>query len=181
VRLAALLHDIGKPRVRRRVRGVFRFYGHAKVGAAMAQEILTRWKMPLRLTEQVRILTANHLLMDVDRWSDAAVRRLIVRVGQDLLDDLLDLAEADHHAHGTDIDLSAVGRLRQRIAKQLDQQPALHLTDLAIDGHDVMRALAIPPGPEVGQILKSLHRKVLKQPELNQRSTLLAILSQHEY
>ena len=178
VRLAALLHDIAKPRVRRRIRGVFRFYGHAKAGSEMAQEILTRWKMPLRLTEQIRVLTANHMLMFTDPWSDAAIRRLIVRVGQDLLDDLLDLAEADHQAHGIATDLTAIGNLRQRIAQQLDQQPALHVTDLAINGHDVMRALALPPGREVGQILKSLHRKVLKEPELNQRSTLLDLLSQ---
>lgn len=181
VRLAALLHDIGKPRVRRRSRGAFHFHGHAKVGAAMAQEILTRWKMPLRLTEQIRILIANHMLLDIERWSDAAVRRLMVRVGQDLLDDLLDLAEADHLAHGTEIAGSPVGSLRRRIAQQLHQRPALHITDLAIDGHDVMRTLALPPGPEVGQVLKSLQRKVLKRPELNQRSTLLAMLSQNEY
>lgn len=181
VRLAALLHDIAKPRVRRRVKGIFRFYGHAKTGAELARSILTRWKMPLRLTQQICTLTANHMLMDTDRWSDAAIRRLIVRVGQDLMDDLLDLAEADHHAHGTDIDATAIKRLRQRIAQQLDQQPALHVTDLAINGKDVMRVLALQPGPQVGQVLKSVHRKVLQQPELNVHSTLLDLLHQHQF
>jgi tRNA nucleotidyltransferase (CCA-adding enzyme) len=182
VRLAALLHDIAKPRVRRRLRGSFRFYGHAKAGSELAQVILKRWKMPLRLSEDIRVLTANHMLMDTDRWSDAAVRRLIARVGTELLEDLLDLADADFLAHGIDSDQpSPTQHLRQRITCQLDQQPALHVSDLALNGRDVMRALALTPGPRVGQILRSLHQKVLKQPELNQRDILLELLDQHHF
>jgi tRNA nucleotidyltransferase (CCA-adding enzyme) len=182
VRLAALFHDIAKPRVRRRIRGDFRFYGHAKASSELAQEIMTRWRLPLRLMEEVRILTASHMLMDIDRWSDAAVRRLIARVGEDLLEDLLDLAEADSRAHGTDHGASAsIEQLRLRIGQQLRQKPPLHVTDLAINGHEVMQILGLQPGPEVGKVLKSLRQKVLRQPELNERSLLVELLRQHDF
>ena len=181
VRLAALFHDIAKPRVRRRIRGDFRFYGHAKASSELALEVMNRWRMPLRLIGEIRLLTTNHMLMDTDRWTDAAIRRLMARVGKDLLEDLLDLAEADSRAHGTEHSSPAtIARLRRRVALQLDQHPPLTLTDLAITGHDVMRMLALQPGPMVGKILKTLQQKVLKQPELNQRPLLLELLSQHK-
>jgi tRNA nucleotidyltransferase (CCA-adding enzyme) len=181
VRLAALFHDIAKPRVRRRIRGDFRFYGHAKASSELAQAIMTRWKMPLRLMEEVRILTANHMLMDIERWTDAAVRRLMARVGEDLLEDLLDLAAADTRAHGTDHSApTAIEHLRRRIEQQKSQLPPLYVTDLAINGHDVMQVLGLQPGPAVGKILKSIQQKVLKQPELNEKLLLMALLKQHD-
>jgi tRNA nucleotidyltransferase/poly(A) polymerase len=174
VRLAALLHDIAKPRVRQRRRGAFHFHGHAKASALLAAEIMQRWKMSNQQIQDITVLTANHMLMDTDRWQDAAVRRLIARVGTALLDDLLDLAGADHLAHGTaDSDLAHLDHLRTRIAAQLRQGMPLQVRDLAISGHDIMRLRQMPPGPEVGEILRALQQTVLKHPEYNRRDILL--------
>jgi tRNA nucleotidyltransferase/poly(A) polymerase len=176
VRLAALLHDIAKPRVRKKIRGVFRFFGHDKESAGMAQSILERWLVPKKLAEEVCILVANHMVHGTDRWKDGAVRRLIHRVGEPLLEDLLDLMAADRMAHGTEAAAGeeSVERLRQRIARILAEKPALDLSALAVDGRDVMAALGIGPGPQVGRVLKRVHRIVLEDPAMNRRDVLLA-------
>jgi tRNA nucleotidyltransferase/poly(A) polymerase len=177
VRLAALLHDIAKPRVRRRIRGSYRFYGHASASAAMAAAVLERWKLPAREIDRVATLVRHHMLLEVDRWSDAAVRRLMERVPPELLDDLLDLAAADRLAHAPGADGPAeIERLRQRIALERERPAALHVRDLAVSGHDVMHFLGLAPGPAVGQVLRALQRKVLADPALNRRDALLELL-----
>jgi len=174
VRLAALLHDIAKPRVRKKIRGVFRFFGHDRESAELARSILQRWLVPKKLAEEVCLLVANHMVHDTDRWKDGAVRRLIHRVGEPLLEDFLDLVEADRKAHGKDPESTeAVRRLRERIRRILDERPALDLSRLAVDGRDVMAVLGIGPGPQVGRVLKRVHRLVLDDPGMNRRDVLL--------
>ncbi|SMC21322.1 tRNA nucleotidyltransferase (CCA-adding enzyme) [Desulfacinum hydrothermale DSM 13146] len=175
VRLAALFHDIAKPRVRKKVQGVFRFFGHEKQSAEMAGQILQRWLAPKKLADEVCTLVANHMVHDTDRWKDGAVRRLVHRVGKPLLEDLLDLLEADRRAHGTDdADTEAVQRLRQRVQRILNERPVLDLSRLAINGRDVMDTLGIGPGPMVGRLLKEAHQLVLEDPSKNDRKALLA-------
>lgn len=174
VRLAALLHDIGKPRVRKKIRGIYRFYGHEKLSARMASGILSRWLTPKKLTEEVVTLVENHMVHSTDLWKDGAVRRLIQRVGEPLLDDLLDLIRADRLAHGTEDDpLGAVERLAERIRRILDEKPALTEKALAISGRDVMALVGVPQGPEVGRILKHALGMVMKDPSKNTRPFLV--------
>ncbi len=182
VRLAALLHDIGKPRVRRKVRGAFRFYGHEKLSAHMASEILARWLTPKKLAEEVVTLVENHMVHSTDSWKDGAVRRLIHRVGPSLMEDFLDLLRADRRAHGTtDEPLKDVERLSLRIRRILDEAPVLTPKALAINGRDVMSITGVAQGPEVGRILQKAFHMVLQDPAKNNRSFLLRWLQEESF
>jgi hypothetical protein len=177
VRLAALFHDIAKPRVRRRVKGIFQFCDHARASALVAEEVMHRWCVPHKEIEKTKLLVENQISLGSEKWSDATVRRLIARVGEDLLEDLLDLARADHmsRAQGESY-LDELHILRSQIEKQLNLKPPLEIKDLAINGHDVMQILGIGPGPSVGAILQAIHEKILERPEWNERPFLEALL-----
>lgn len=180
VRLAALFHDIAKPRTRFKKEGIYRFYGHDALGAEMAGEILQRWRMPKKTVAEVQTLIRNHMLIDTDRWSDAAVRRLIARTGADLMPDLLDLSRADRSTHTeAEILLPELDRLEARVQEQLQRRVPLVKTDLAITGHDVMDVLRIGPGPRVGKILHEVGEWVLQFPENNRRQLLLDWIKAH--
>jgi tRNA nucleotidyltransferase (CCA-adding enzyme) len=171
VRLAALLHDIGKPATL----ADGRFVGHDTVGARMATELLDRLHGPRERTEHVSRLIRHHMFSMEPRSSDAAVRRFLVRVGLDLVDDLLLLREADNVGSGLPADAGRVSALRRRIAEQLEAKVALDRTQLAVDGHEVMRELGIGPGPQLGRILEALTDRVIADPRLNDRPRLLSL------
>ena len=112
-------------------------------------------------------------------WSDGAVRRFVRRVGTEALDDLFLLREADIAARGVvSEDAETLGELRERIDAVLARREALTVQDLAVQGDDVMRALGIGPGPEVGRALNALLDRVLEDPALNERERLLALLGE---
>ena len=171
VRLAALLHDIGKPATL----ADGRFVGHDTVGATIAIELLDRLHAPRERTDHVSRLIRHHMFSVEPRSSDAAVRRFLVRVGLDLVDDLLLLREADNVGSGLPADAGRVSTLRRRIAEQLEAKVALDRTQLAIDGHEVMRELGIGPGPQLGRILDALTDRVIADPRLNDRPRLLSL------
>jgi putative nucleotidyltransferase with HDIG domain len=170
VRLAALLHDIGKPATQ----ADGRFVGHDSVGAEIADAVLRRLKMPRALADRVVHLVRNHMFSYEAGWSDAAVRRFIRRIGVDAVDDLLLLRHADDTGSGRARDAS-LDALRSRIAGQLEGDVALDRADLAVDGRDLIEALGLVPGPRVGRILAELLDRVLADPGLNDRSTLLLL------
>ncbi len=178
VRLAALLHDIGKPRVRIRKDGKFRFYGHEKESESMAREILLRWKAPLSLIEDVCKLVRNHMAYDFNKWSDAAIRRLISRLGEHLIEDFIDLVKADRIAHGFSDEkgIKEIENLHKRINEQIEKYKLFSIKDLAVNGHDVMKVLHIKEGPEVGQVLRYLYNHVLNRPQDNKREVLIPLM-----
>jgi putative nucleotidyltransferase with HDIG domain len=177
VRLAALLHDVGKPRVRQLVAGEGTFYGHDKLGAELADAMLRRLRFANDDREAVVRLVRHHLFEYREEWSDAAVRRFIRRVGEDLIPDLFALRLADARAAGfTPTAPASLARLRARIeAAVRDRERGMPL-DLAVDGRDVMAALGLAPGPEVGRWLARLWEAVLEDPGLNTRERLLAFV-----
>jgi putative nucleotidyltransferase with HDIG domain len=170
-RFAALLHDVGKP-------ATFadgRFFHHDVVGARMADEILDRLRLPRETRERVVRLVRHHMFSYEPGWSDAAVRRLIGRVGPDLLEDLFDLRAADDVGSGLPADPPALVELRQRCRDQLAANVPLRRADLAIDGRDLMAGLRLAPGPRLGHILDRLVVRVVDDPALNTRPALLAL------
>ena len=182
VRLAALFHDIAKPRARKKLNGRFRFFGHEALSAEMTVEILNRWKTNHTLIEEVATLVKNHMIYNVSQWSDGAIRRLINRVGNDLIEDLLDLLYADRLAHGVDpSDTQEVELLKNRIAQIQSSEYPKSVKSLAVNGNDVMAVLNIGPCPAVGKILKALYQHVLDHPEDNNRDVLLAMIPRLYY
>jgi tRNA nucleotidyltransferase (CCA-adding enzyme) len=180
LRIAALLHDIGKPRTRALSEKTndYTFYNHEKVGAEMVGPILDRLRFSNDEKTRITSLVANHLVCYSDEWTDAAVRRWIRRVSVDRLEDLYALNRADLLGKGRDAtdDLAGLGRLKGRVAAELEARHALTPRDLAVDGKDVMRELAIKPSRRVGEVLEMLMEKVVEDPALNQRETLLALI-----
>jgi tRNA nucleotidyltransferase (CCA-adding enzyme) len=180
LRIAALLHDIGKPRTRALSEKTndYTFYNHEKVGAEMVGPILDRLRFSNDEKTRITSLVANHLVCYSDEWTDAAVRRWIRRVSVDRLEDLYALNRADLLGKGRDAtdDLAGLGRLKARVAAELEARHALTPRDLAVDGKDVMRELAIKPSRRVGEVLEMLMEKVVEDPALNQRETLLALI-----
>lgn len=172
VRLAALLHDTGKPICQEGET----FYGHEKESAQIAENILKRLRFSSNDTKAIVNLIANHMFNYESDWTDAAVRRFIRRVGKENLDDLFALRIADMKGMGSERDYGYLDELRARIDKVIEEENALHVTDLKIDGSDVINELKILPGPRVGEILSELLEKVIDDPSLNNREKLFEIL-----
>lgn len=171
VRLAAFVHDIGKPATQ----AGGHFHGHETVGADEAAALLRRLHMPRSVIERVTLLVRHHMFTYEQAWGDAAVRRFISRIGIHGLEELFDLREADNVGSGLPADSFGLTELRARVAAQLEASVALDLSALAIDGDDLMSELSLPPGPGLGRLLESLLDRVIADPELNDRPTLLAL------
>jgi tRNA nucleotidyltransferase (CCA-adding enzyme) len=182
LRLAALLHDLGKPRTRAKSErtGDYTFYEHERVGADLADAWLRAYRFSNEERTRVVSLVRNHLVCYSEDWTDAAVRRWIKRVGAERLEDQLALARADAIGKGRPVDgeLAGLERLHARAAAVLRQRHALTTRDLAIDGTFVMKHLGIPPSRRVGQLLEALLDRVLERPELNERDALVPLLEE---
>ncbi len=176
VRLAALLHDVGKPGVRKQdASGVWTFHRHEEASERTTREIMARFRYPNAFVDRVCHLVAVHMFHYEDSWTDAAVRRFIVRVGKDNLADLYALRRADATATAGVVapaDLNAA--LADRVENIIARDQALSLKDLAINGDDLVGS-GILRGPLLGRILKELFETVLDDPGLNTRENLLAI------
>jgi putative nucleotidyltransferase with HDIG domain len=176
VRMAALLHDLGKPRTqapREDAPGEFSFFRHEQVGVDIVEAICTRLRLATSERETICRLVSGHMFFYTPDWTDGTVRRFVKRVGPELVRLLFALREADIASRGQGEDREAETReLRKRIASVAAADAALRVTDLAIDGKDVMRILGIPPSHRVGEVLEELLEKVLDEPGLNERETL---------
>lgn len=180
VRLAALLHDTGKADCRQEIfdeklgRTRIVFYGHEAASRRDAAAVLARLRYPRALAERVDALIACHMFDYHAEWSDAAVRRLMARIGLDAVGDLIALRRADQIGSGYDRDTAATDELFRRIEKEIERKSAISVRDLAIGGEDVMRTLALAPGPRVGRTLAILLEDVLENPARNTREHLIA-------
>ncbi len=179
VRMAALLHDVGKPTSRAvDGSGKITFYGHERAGRDMAEEILRRLRFPNATIKQVSHLVAHHMFNYQEEWTDAAVRRLIARVGEENIEDLVALRRADQIGmcrENAETFPEGLARFAGRVKSVMEGERALTLKRLAVKGEDLMERLGIPPGPVVGTLLAELLASVLDDPGLNERERLLTI------
>ncbi len=167
VRLAALFHDIGKPKTRKIIEGIATFYNHEYIGAKMVERIMSRLKFSA--ADQIRVvnLVKNHMFYyNVGEVTAASVRRLIVKVGKENLKDLIDLRIADRLGSGTPKAMPYKLRHLQYMMEKVQNDP-VSVKMLKINGDDIINFLKITPGPKIGALLDVLLSEVLDDPELN--------------
>jgi poly(A) polymerase len=174
VRLAAVLHDVGKPAT---ATPEGAFTGHEEVGAGMARAALERLRFPQREIDAVVTLVRLHLRPVYYRseWSDGAVRRLARDAGAQI-ERLMALARADIGASAYP-EPQKLDELAARLATVLSEKPTRMATP--IDGKDIMRALGIPPGPAVGRIKERLGELIMDGEIEPSRESVLAYLESH--
>ena len=174
LRLAMLLHDIGKPACKSTdEQGVDHFYGHPAVSARLADEMLQALKFDNKTRERVVLLVKRH---DVPLPpTGPAIRRWLSRLGPEAFFQLLEVKRADNMGQNLEKvrgRLAELGEIRAQAERILAEKQCLTLKDLAVNGRDVIAA-GIEPGPEVGQVLKGLLKRILDGEIQNQRNALL--------
>ena len=195
VRLAALFHDIGKPAAKRLVRETVldgekkdgstkeietvTFYNHEALGEKITRSLMIRLKFSNEMINNVCHLVKEHMFHYEANWSDAAVRRFIMRVQPECMEDLYDLRLADMYGmYNEKVDLrysasiELLLELKERVQKELDKNSAISLKSLAVNGRDLMEA-GIPAGKELGRILNELLNCVVEDPAMNTKEALL--------
>lgn len=178
VKLAALLHDIGKvDTVKTANDGNVTFYNHDVVGGKLILQIAKRFNLSKKQAEKLYLLTRWHLFTVDERQTDSAIRRFIKNVEIENIEDMLALRIGDRLGGGTQKAVSwRMEKFQERI-KQVLQKP-FSISDLKINGNDVMETLNIKPGPKVGEILQKLFEEVLEDSSKNNRSYLLEKIKQ---
>ncbi len=176
IRIAALLHDVGKVPVRREgPHGDYTFYNHEVVGAKMTRRIMKRLKFSNDEIAKVNNLVLNHMFHFTDDWTDGAVRRFMRKVGVENLDDLFMLRLADRRGNGARDGIPApLHKLRRRIERAIEEENAITVRDLNINGNILMDKFDIKPGPVIGRILNELLEIVLDDPAANESGFLLS-------
>jgi tRNA nucleotidyltransferase (CCA-adding enzyme) len=169
VRLAALMHDLGKPDTN----ADGHFHNHESVGAVMARRYLDQLHAPRILQERVAHLVLHHMFAYQPNWTDAAIRRFIRKVGPASVFDLLDLRAADNEGSGQAADTGHLAELAARAQAEMAGPLVLDRNDLAVDGNDLMAELGIHAGRLLGDVLDDLTERVVAEPALNDREILL--------
>jgi len=172
VRLAALFHDIGKPRAKEGQGADSTFYNHEVIGAKMAAKILERLKFSGKDIEKIVKLVRYHLFYyNVGEVQESSVRRLLAKIGAENFDELVQLRMCDRIGSGCPKALPYKLRHFQYVADKLALDP-IDVTTLKVGGDDIMESLKIGPGPKIGKILSVLLGKILDEPENNKKAYL---------
>ena len=174
VKFAALLHDSGKPRVEGKDKnGLVTFYNHEISGAKLAYEICKRFRFSKKDIDKIVSLIRWHMFSVNENLSDAGVRRFIRRIGKENVADMMDLRIGDRLGGGTQTAESwRLKKFKERVAGELAPKP-FSITDLKINGNDVMKELSLKPGPKIGKILEALFEEVDEDMSKNNRTYLL--------
>ena len=176
VNLAILLHDVGKPTVARNKKGIITFYNHEMLGASIARNIADHLKLSKKDTEKLVLLVRWHQFSVDERQTDQAIRRFIRNVGKENLEDMLILRTADRLGGGAQETSWRLERFKQKLI-EVQKEPFL-VTDLKIDGNEIMKALKIHPGPLIGKLLNQLFAEVVDKKIKNEKGILLKRLKQ---
>lgn len=177
IRLAALLHDSGKPATFTvDENGTGHFYGHEKISAEIAKKTLLRLKYDNKTVNTVSKLISFHMV-NLDTKSEMKLKKFIIRLGKENLNAFLDLKTADFigKPETGSSRLYEVADFRDRVTRILERKDPLSIRDLAINGEDII-SVGIREGRNVGALLARLLEIVLNNPELNERDALLDIV-----
>ncbi len=172
-RFAALIHDIGKFKTFKKdpETELITFYNHEVVGTYQTMKIAERFKLSKKESEKLVRLVQFHQFTVSEDQGDKAVRRFIREVGKEYLQDMLDLRTADRIGSGATPTSWRLELFKKRI-EEVQKEP-FKVTDLKINGKDIMETLKLDPGPEVGTILKKLFDEVVDGKVKNEHQDLL--------
>lgn len=194
LRLAALLHDIGKPQTRDEItrnngKTKITFYNHEVMGSKIAKRILKRLKFDPVIISQVTELTYHHMYnYEPNEWTNAAVRRFIKKIkitGEDLKDlsnlPVFLVRRADRLANGHSLKAISYRQkmFEERIREIYNESKVLEIGDLAIDGSIIMKKFNLKPGPTIGNILSYLLSIVMEDQKINERDLLIEAASNY--
>lgn len=201
VRLATLLHDVGKPATRRfhcfkcgkqlkmetdfktgyfncprcqtiqTERQATTFYGHEVVGARITAKIADNLRLSTKEKEKLVTLVRWHMFAYQPEMTDASIRRFIRNVGKENISDMMLLRIGDRKGGGSKATSWRLMELQKRIGEQLYEP--MEINDMVVNGRDVMEILKINPGPKIGQVLKSLFEEVIEDTSKNNRDYLI--------
>lgn len=200
VRLATLLHDIGKPASKRyhcincgalikesslvdqmltcpkcqtsqSPHSSATFYGHEVIGARMVEKIADDLRLSAKEKAKLVTLVRWHMFAYQPEMTDASIRRFIKRVGKENINDMIMLRIGDRKGGGSKTTSWRLMEFQKRIGEQLFEP--MEINDMVVNGKDVMEILGIPPGPKIGQVLKALFEEVLEDTSKNNREYLL--------
>lgn len=175
VRLATLIHDLGKVKTfRQDATGLITFYNHEVVSSRIAKDVAKRLRLSRIDTETLYTLVRWHQFSVDERQTDSALRRFIRRVGMERLSKILALRIGDRLGGGATETSWRLELYKQRLV-EVQKQP-FTAQDLTVDGHDVMQIFGIPPGPIVGKMLDTLFTEVEAGTLPNEREALLSKL-----
>lgn len=183
LRLAALFHDVAKPRTKDGPH----FYRHEIVGSDLVESMLERFRFPHDVVKTTAHLVRSHMFSADPEMKDATIRRFIRRIGVNNIERLFDLRAADVAGSGLPKRGDHNERFHQRVREEIARKPAFSVADLHLGGADVIAALVtrgeVPPdfrGDErVGDALRWLFEQVTDAPERNERISLLKLLNQY--
>ena len=185
LRLASLLHDVGKvgtrewkndPRGEKMQGGKsgdWTFYQHQYLGEKLSRDILDRLKYPKEVVKRVALLVREHMFVyDPEMVTEKGVRRLIRRVGEENVDALIKVREADRIGSG--VPKAQPYRLRhlQAMIEKAKEEP-VSVKQLKVDGNLLIKELGMEPGPRMGKILAVLLEEVIDNPKINTKKYLL--------
>ncbi len=172
-RLATLMHDIGKAKTFRKDKnsGLITFYNHEVVGTKMVTNIAERLKLSNEQKEKLIRLVQYHQFTVSELQTDKAVRRFIRALGRQYLQDMLDLRTGDRIGSGATPTSWRLELFKKRLAEV--QKEPFTVSDLKVDGYDIMNILKLKPGKRIGEILKNLFDKVVDKQLENDRNNLL--------
>lgn len=174
LRLAVLLHDIGKPESALvEENGISHFYGHAKAGEQMASSILRRLRFDNDTRNCVKRLVFWHDYRFTCTYQE--MRKAIYKIGEDIFENLLLVMKADVMAQSSYMQqekLEELAHIRKMYEEIRRQKDCLNLKQLAVSGNDLIKA-GVPKGKEIGRILGLLLQEVLENPQLNNKDILM--------
>jgi tRNA nucleotidyltransferase (CCA-adding enzyme) len=177
VRLATLIHDIGKPQTFKKMEnGTITFYNHEIISGKIAKRIAERLHFSKKDTEKLYKLVRYHQFTVNENQTDSAIRRFIRKVGKENINDMLDVRVGDRLGGGARETSWRLEEFKKRLI-EVQKQP-FRVQDLKISGFDVMKILDIKPGPKVGEVLSNLFDAVVKGELRNEKAVLVKKVKQ---
>ncbi len=170
LRLAALLHDIGKPAA---LSQSGKFYDHDKMGEALAREEMNALRFDNRTKAAVLPLVRYHMFDLEGKAKPKTIRRRAVMLGRETFERLIEIRRADVVGSGKPVTrVPSADNWQAELDRMIDEGVPWTVGELAVTGRDIEQWLSIPPSPQIGMILDALHKECVISPARNNRETL---------